>query len=408
MSISSEIIKSQIHNSELFGIFIELGLGNPVSNELCGVSGASKTIFYSENPYNDKISKYIYEIPENKRLVSVEAISRIINSEKIKNLIQYSEANAEANMEINTIYVSSFQIGEYDDKVTHGYIGLKYFDETFYYHITVRDSLSRLEYIKKIKDLSIQMLIDLSNRTPITQNIGNDCSIHIDGIWNYDLSSNVIETLNANNRSILNEIGSNIFYIKNNNLLRLEDLTRSAKKGLIIYKGSFNPISHAHLAMIEQAKEKFPDYEICFSISLSTFGKTHNSSENIAKRIELINDLGYGVLICHTPYFDNLHISLKNAKYNNNIVYVMGMDTATRLDECGYTNFLNRKFLIFDRKNSTNKKVELTNSETISFDMDVSSTKIREYLKTSEYTKLKKLVPEKISEKLIDNKELFI
>lgn len=404
MSFSSEIIKSQIHNSKLFGIFIELGLGNPVSNELCGVSGASKTVFYSENPYNDTISKYIYEIPEDERLVSVDAISRIINSEKIRNLLQYSEAN----VEINTIYVSSFQIGEYNDKVTHGYIGLKYFDEIFYYHITVRDSLSRLEYIKKIKNLSIQMLIDLSNRTPITQNIGNDCSIHIDGIWNYDLSSNVIETLNANNRSLLNEMGNNIFYVKNNNLLRLENLTRSAKKGLIIYKGSFNPISNAHLSMIEQAKEKFPDYEVCFSISLSTFGKTHNSSENIAKRIELINDLGYGVLICHTPYFDNLHISLNNAKYDNNVVYVMGMDTATRLNDCGYTNFSNRKFLIFDRKNSTNKKVELINSETVTFDMDVSSTQIREYLKISEYSKLKKLVPEKIFEKLIDNKELFI
>ena len=215
----------KIHASDMFGIFIEMGLGNPVSSKLCEVPGASNTVFCAENPYNGDYSKKLFGIEG--RIVSLEAVRTIMNSAKIHYL-------QKEDPKINTVFVSSFQIGNDNDKSTHGYIGLKYKGKVEYYHMSIQDG----------------------------------------------------------------------------KILRLEDLIRSAKDGLIVYKGSFNPITNAHLNLMSESSKKFPNYKTVFSISLNTFGKSISDWSNVVERIRLINKLGYGVLICRDPMFDFIHESL--------------------------------------------------------------------------------------------------
>ena len=76
----------KIHASDMFGIFIEMGLGNPVSSKLCEVPGASNTVFCAENPYNGDYSRKLFGIEG--RIVSLEAVRKIINSDRVNALVR--------------------------------------------------------------------------------------------------------------------------------------------------------------------------------------------------------------------------------------------------------------------------------------------------------------------------------
>src|SRR4051812_34885083 len=111
----------QLHKSDIFGIFIEIGCGVPVAAAMLGVSGASNTIFMSESPYSRDYYKYAYNLdPESEmyRSVSPQYLKYILASGRFDRI--YSEKP------INTIYAASFQLGEMNDKSTHGWICLKH------------------------------------------------------------------------------------------------------------------------------------------------------------------------------------------------------------------------------------------------------------------------------------------
>lgn len=366
-----------IHTSDLFGIFIEMGLGNPVSSKLCEVPGASKTVFYAENPYNDRLSREMYGIKD--RIVSLEAVKRISNSGKIRNLCNDDER-------INTIYVSSFQIGNYNDKSTHGYIGIKKGDIERYYHLSIHESLSRKEYIDLITFNSIELLNELILEEKEVWNIG----LNIDGIWDNNLNPVIDDTL-----YFVGSNPSNFCYVENGRLLRLEDLLRQAPNGLIVYKGSFNPITKAHCKLMSESEKLYPNYKSCYSISLNTWGKESNIN-NVIERIKLINKLGYGVLVCGPPLFDEFHCNLLN-KYTKEVIYPIGADTNNRFIENEPDFSLpNRKFIVSSRKGSTfdtNDKMRKI-SNYIEINVDGSATNLRSAILNNCEEEIKTYLPE--------------
>jgi len=153
--MSTDIQK--IHNTDIFGIFIENGCGVPVANAILNISGASKTVYFTECPYNKDyvILKYGNH---NFRSVSSEYVSFI--ADYYQNLIEQGI--------INTLYVSSFQVGgnSPDDRtVTHGWIYLQYDNAKIIYHATIRNqNYTRIDFINKIKTIGIQLLTNLKER----------------------------------------------------------------------------------------------------------------------------------------------------------------------------------------------------------------------------------------------------
>lgn len=373
----------RIHESDMFGIFIEMGLGNPVSSKLCEVSGASNTIFCAENPYNDKYSRKLFGIEG--RIVSPEAVHRVMNSDHVSDL--YFDYG---NGKINTVFVSSFQIGNRNDKSTHGYVGIKYKDEVKYYHISIHSRLDRSSYIKYIADTCLDLL-DLSMK--ISENSD------IDGVWDSNLNPLVSDTLEF----IGKDKGETFTYIQDGKILRLEDLLRSSNDGLIVYKGSFNPITNAHLKLMSESSKQYPDYKTCFSISLNTFGKGVLDYKNVIERIRLINKLGHGVLIYNGPKFDEMHLDLM-LKYNKEIVYVMGSDTLARYLHSPCNPYLkNRKFIVFHRKGYDTKEENLGRITYIESNLTDSSTQVREAIKTNSLYSVKEMIPTDIYDDLIGN-----
>ncbi len=386
----------KIHNSDVFGIFIEMGLGNPVSSKLCEIPGASQTVFCAENPYNDNYSRKQFGI--NERIVSLEAVQSIMNSSRVYYLMK-------EDSRINTVFVSSFQIGDINDKKsTHGYIGLRYKDEIRYYHVSIHFPSGRQEYIQSITETCLNLL-------EMKKTKGN--SYYIDAVWDSKMNPLYHDTFDY-----LNKGSRGFTYIQNGNLLRLEDLLRSAKEGLIIYKGSFNPITNAHLKLMNEAHVQFPNYKTVFSISLDTFDKGIPKWDNLQERIRLINKLGHSVLLYQNGLFDSMHYDLMH-KYDKEIVYVMGADTANRYLGNSTLWMKNRKFIVFDR-NKSNIKIKWENendrlskvfgdSQTLSevsfvtTNFDDSSTKIRNAIKTDTLNEVKSMVPTEIFNDLVGN-----
>lgn len=367
-----------IHNSDLFGIFIEMGLGNPVSSKLCEVPGASKTVFYAENPYNDKLSRPLYNIKG--RIVSLQSVKQILNSNRLNE-------RSLVDSYINTIYVSSFQIGNYNDKSTHGYIGIKKGDSERYYHLSIHESLSRKEYIDLITFNSMELLNDLISEEKEAWNI---IGLNIDGIWDKDLNPIIDDAL-----YFVGSNSSNFCYIENGKLLRLEDLLRQAPNGLIVYKGSFNPITKAHVKLMSESEKLYPNYKSCYSISLNTWGK-ESDINNVIERIKLINKLGYGVLVCGPPLFDEFHCNLLN-KYTKEVIYPIGADTNNRFIE-NHPDFSlpNRKFIVSSRKGSTfdtNDKMRKI-SNYIEINVDGSATNLRSAILNNCEEEIKTYLPE--------------
>lgn len=371
-----------IHESDMFGIFIEMGLGNPVSTKLCEVPGASNTIFCAENPYNADYSKKLFGIEG--RIVSLEAVCKIMNSDHVTNL--WFKAS-----KINTVFVSSFQIGNRNDKSTHGYVGIKYKDEVKYYHISIHISLNRGNYIHYIADTCLDLL-DISRKDAEY--------FDIDGAWDSNLNPLLSDTLEF----IGKDKGETFTYIQDGKILRLEDLLRSSNDGLIVYKGSFNPITNAHLKLMSESSKQFPNYKTCFSISLNTFGKGVSDYKNIIERIRIINKLGYGVLIYNGPKFDEIHLDLM-LKYNKEIVYVMGSDTLARYLHSPCNPYLkNRKFIVFHRKGYEIKEENLGRVTYLESNEPDSSTQVREAIKTNSLYSVKEMIPADIYDDLIGNK----
>ena len=167
-----DIIK-KIHKSDIFGVFIESGCGLAVSQELFSVSESSKTIYFTQSPYSRDFFESEYSLNDKKiRSVSPEYLKNILDSKKIKYLFDKKT--------INTLYASSFQIGEKNNISTHGWILIKYNEIVKYYHISIHSSLSRKKYIKKIGENGIKLLHAKN------QSIPDSCDVDI--VLNEDFS----------------------------------------------------------------------------------------------------------------------------------------------------------------------------------------------------------------------------
>ncbi|GIW22369.1 MAG: hypothetical protein KatS3mg068_1376 [Candidatus Sericytochromatia bacterium] len=382
-------IVEKIHKSDIFGIFIENGAGLPVSSKLLDLDGASNTIYFSELPYSKDYSYKKYNIDLSIRSVSAEYLSKIIN---------YYNYLFQEN-KINTIYASSFQLGNIN-KSTHGWIAFKYKNTLFYYHLSIHQKLKRKEYINRIGKNALKIIFSRNEYMP------KDTDIDI--VLNSDLTPNYVKTI----ESIINLKNNEQFVLlKKDSIERLEIYLRKLDK-IVIFKGSFNPVQKAHLYLMKRLQELYKTKPF-FMISMNTYEKGIQSIESIIKRIQLLFELGYDVILCNKPYFkSNLDFLRYKFDINKKIIFALGSDTFNRLinyytkdnivDLDKFMNdFVNVEFFCLLRANNNLPEIFIKNKydffryEESSF-MELSSTQIRNLLKENKFEEIKKFVPEMI------------
>lgn len=383
----------EIHSSDAFGVFIELGCGNPVAHELCKIAGASNTIYFAENPYSKEFSKDKYKITE--RAVSAETILHIY--QKVK--VTYPNS-------VNTYYISSFQVGDRNNKSTHGYIGIGYKDTFTIYHLSINKIITRPSYIEEITQEGLILLY----KTILPVEDDRYKNTHVDIVYTENTSTpNLIKSLIAftnKNQSLL--------YVENGIPKRVEELLRRSGDELVCFKGSFNPVQTAHIDILNQCKTE--NSSACFSISSSIYGKEKPSIKDLLWRILLLNKLGYGVLINNYPNFIEMIKQLR-VKTDKKLIFPMGIDTFLRIGipEAILNTAPDVKIIVFDRPSSFKNTRKNYNPDIkfIDFDNAVSSTSIRllisnyneilnEQTRSTLKMKLAGIVPELAMDEVID------
>lgn len=316
-----------IHESDVFGTFIEVGAGQPVVAELFNVEGASKTVYRAESPYSKLVQEHKYPLATSKyRSVSKGFVQEVIRSEV--NVGHHSTLH-------NTYFVSSFQIANKPEMLTHGWIGLRYRGVEKYYHLTLPNQ-SRISSIALIGSIGIRILHCKNDLPTLKEFFINESAMYsrIDIITGENGESHLEETISNLEWGLEHPITIS----KEGELIRLEELSRKGE--LLIMKGSFNPIHNYHLEIMKAAEKEYPTAIPCFSISLDTYSKGRTETLLLIERVKTLNKLGYPVILFNKGYFaSNINYLRNNRFITNRIIFPMGSDTANRLLKVGYNNF---------------------------------------------------------------------
>lgn len=311
---------SEIHKSDMYGVFVELGVGHPLAQLLYEVPGASHTIEYSISPYSKEMQEQMFHLKG--RSVSKEGVETILNEIK-------------TSKKTNTIFVSSFQLGEEGRSITHGWVGLEYNGKRMFYHLTLNAGNESFSSRKlKIEALGYVCLNILDAK--------NDLSrlekTHQDGMIDIIMDSegntlNYLETLLKTQMKLKEEDNSDclIYVTSKGNVERVENLFRE-NPILNVYKGSFNPI-HIFHDLFAQEITDITGVKTVLALSLNPLFKTINYQE-VLNRVKMLNEHGYDVLITNKGefHFDRQTIENRDVcKSIKQVNFLAGVDTLNRI-----------------------------------------------------------------------------
>lgn len=307
-------IKDLQHSGDKYTI-VECGTGACIADLFLSIPGASNMIEECRQPYSkDSQEKFLGE--KFGRSVSTDWVIKAMA--KVK----------------GPCVITQFQVQSGDVKtLTHGYIGIrgKYGEKI--YHMSIYKNFSddymaeesgRSQYFNIIKDTVLTLMIRYSLNH--TQSLAN---LLIDGAFFEDGFLDLEETLNIMGQS---DREDTMIVMNEGNWNRLEDWARDTD-GLIIMRGSFNPLHKSHIEMMAAARKLYPTYQPAFLISLNNRDKPPVSYEDAIERAYPIQDFGYNVIFSSLPYFDNSTRLIHDRWPDKKVIYPVGLDTVNRFIE---------------------------------------------------------------------------
>ena len=342
---------------------IECGCAAVISNTLLSIPGASAFIDSCTQLYS-KESQYAVLGQDIKRSVSKEMIEALL------------ETNSSDKI------VLSFQLSD-GTSLSHGWIGIKVCAKNYTYHMSINRNLhfgdepinhydERQWFLNEILKATLNIL---------TYHYIDNTQLPINNWIDY-----------ANEDILFDILGKSTqidqFAVYDNGWKRMEDFVRG-NDGIILMRGSFNPPHAGHLALLEKAILKYPDYKPAFLVSLNRRDKPILTKDECLQKLELLKAYGYPVIFSSFPFFFDTMESFSQ-RWSQEVIFPVGMDTINRFVEDSNKDVvrsvfkchsLNFKFLVFDRQGQTtvdlssyNKVIEIDDTY---HDDGISSTKIR-------------------------------
>ncbi len=325
----------KIKDKGLFGNFVEVGCGCPVYSELCNhPNTASKIANWTFSPNNWEWSKEHYHHGE----------ARAISPDVAHNLaMQQGTLN---NLGTNFVLTNTIQIANTPDVQTHGWFCMYSYVENTYacklYHFTIDGFRTRKEYIEIIASIGLDILSACNNVDELDNGFIDivmdlDNSKAVPGVPRKRFKFNEIDSLKVISNGFLNAHhvhNTTVVYKADKTIDRLNNLLREVKTDLIIFKGSFNPIHPQHLHLADEILTKFPGAKIVFCISTHNRDKSKIvNPESLKKRIDLMNKLGYDVVVdCFGMYHNSYTTLINNVDFKEiKLHYIMGSDIMFRL-----------------------------------------------------------------------------
>lgn len=390
-------LKGQVTNYKL--VLNEVGAGMPVYSKLALYRGISSNFVLTAESNNDiEFTKKYNNIDDSLRLVS-EEVSKILAKNTFTRARKYYKEN-------NLISISNtVQLSTDNNVISHGYFTFINSDKKVYtYHYTLPDDV-RATQIDLIGYIGLDILCHHLCGTKM-------CNGFID-YTNEGLKKLI--NINLNKDSYSKTMNHNTSFIVDNGVVkRTDDVLRNSNgEDIMIFKGSFNPITPTHIDIFNNINVKKENKYFC--ISLVHREDKDITEQSIINRIKVLNKLGYKVIIDTIPYFNDIYNVIRySPTYKGQKIYFpLGEDVWNRLyldvdsqNKCKYTKtkhlfriiFKNAEFILFNRNNRLDThKVPNAKTLIINHDINMSSTNIRALLKDKNYKELYNIYKEHLS-----------
>jgi nicotinic acid mononucleotide adenylyltransferase len=314
---------------------VECGHGADVSNAFLSQPGASNFIVKCIQPYSKEIQRYLYpncKDPNGKQYRSVS--KDFVYTASAYELLQLTQAFGDHQKLL--VVTTSFQLDD-GNGLTHGYLNIvkynngnlveKLFHLSFYRTDKYDSHTRKTTWISRISSELKKIIYN--------EILGKDYhSQHIDGVWKNGIEDDIITTLKLNHVNITNGTEDNFICIKpGNKLVRFEDIIRENKtlrRGLILQKGSYNPLHRMHKKIADDAKQKYNDYPHVLMLSMNTCDKGDNNEVVLAERIKNLTEQGYTVIVSRSGMFIDNVKKIREHYPNLEIIFPVGEDTIER------------------------------------------------------------------------------
>jgi hypothetical protein len=393
MRTISQNFADQLNESPWMGTIHEAGFGIPFQAAYLNIPGASKTILYTGCIYN----KVLQELPKNIRSVSQKAV-RLMADDVLNNAV-YGAATLKKSF-VFSLYTSCSHAPISSDSQSHGWVGLSI--------IKNAEDLVNHEYDPDTEHFSFhfsssKFLYD--GREASREDIGNEMCRFIQwlmeavllGLWNNSDGSiswgRAIEDLPRSSLISIDVVNApgitieehlqlctrdNPLVYHNGTFHRSVDYLRKIQ---LIYRGSFNPVTTAHLSVGKDA---------LFELSLSNARKGYITNTEAAQRIRELNMVKVPVLIT-TDCSRFVELDDMLMKRGGPYKYIVGTDTFNAIVDdkfCPTKDYLGQfygdgsSFLVVKRDGIDiveSERADLVKWEYyhIDYDQTASSTRVR-------------------------------
>jgi len=338
-----ELLEELKTNKESFGkgVIVETGAGSPFYSILCREPNtASKLVKYALSPTDWEYTKTHYYLNSEIRAVSKETCKAILKGE------------LEANPKARWILCNSIQIGNDSATQTHGWIGLYANGSYSYYHFSIDNfwqEHKRKDLISIIEVICLDVFLSMNAKFYLTNGYIDICDNFL--LEDYGVNKMLIECIvnaksydptdfNKDSYAIFKKDSKRGYYNP-----RMNDILREAQgKEIVLFKGSFDPMHDMHYQIYDEITKDTNKFPI-FMISVSSVLEKKVSSDSIYKRIKVLNELGFPVIINKKGKFEEAiihftdHQDFKNCKLS----FVLGSDILDRLIQ-DYKNGFNYLF----------------------------------------------------------------
>ncbi len=335
----------------------EAGSGPVIQYALSEPSGSSGILFGGCFPNHQNLQQALGK-PEKTRSVSLEAVREMMN------------CFSAMRMEVDTILVSSWQIPSSKPVDTHGWMGIQHNDKRLFAHLTLAVGQSRAKARALIAHLGLKLLLSKADPALL------EGCLYADQMEDGEGKHLVGPVLDQYNHLVPGEEHL-VFVNEYGQMMRPLDRFRApGGDEEYIYKGSFNVVTNAHYNIGEVSTTAFGK-KPAFMINAQTVDKGGVDGGEIARRIQMINGLGYGVMVCRDGTFvgNSRMFAEKGVK---KVTYVAGADTAKRLslEDIRNLNEMGHVMYVADRPGSEVPDNPLFRRLDVA-PMHVSSTAIR-------------------------------
>jgi len=347
--IESELIQ-QIHNSDAYGSFYDLGTDMGLYRALWSEPGASKTIAQYISYYGK--DRQEHEVPSDKivRSVSDERVMRLVGK-------WYTDKfNFARIKDENLCFAASWQVGR--GVANHGWICIYYKERIGLFHVTappyVNTGVSR--------NIKADRVFGAANASYYHLGLlhymitGNSDTIlgYVDmaytGNFNYGEPELTVD-FELMFKNLTHSFVT--FDVKQNKFVRMEEALRGTTKA-VVYKGSFNPWHSGHAKVLDDVSE---ENITVLLLSIYNYDKAKLSVAEIHKRINMLRntaDADY-IMVTDSSMFMNNHTMFKERILDFTPVFVMGEDVREKISD---EHFKKLTTIVFTRdgKSSTEER----------------------------------------------------